>query len=276
VRQLVRHPASRLLPALLSLAVLLAAGAPAWAQDDEPRVVMRKIERSCEGEGCKDDDHVVIELDGAPLLDKLGEHFPGFGRFDLLSGGEDGRNVFFFRGDGGSYLGVQLVGLTEALRAHFGVPEGQGVMVSEVSDDTPAWRAGIQAGDIITAVDGKPVASTGELARAIRAVEAGAPVDLEVWRDGSPQTITAQVERREPPAHARAFFLDCQGGEDCNKVTVRGLDVGCESGSCTLEVTCDDGDCTCTVNGEQRDCESLDDFQWRDRRPLRDRHRQQQ
>jgi hypothetical protein len=72
VRQLVRHPASRLLPALLSLAVLLAAGAPAWAQDDEPRVVMRKIERSCEGEGCKDDDHVVIELDGAPLLDKLG------------------------------------------------------------------------------------------------------------------------------------------------------------------------------------------------------------
>ncbi|HVS12972.1 MAG TPA: PDZ domain-containing protein [Thermoanaerobaculia bacterium] len=276
MRQLVRQPAFGPVPVLLCLCVLIGAGLPAWAQDDEPRVLIRKIERSCEGEGCANDGRVVIELDGSdPFFGNLGEHFPALRRFEVRPGGEDGHNVFFYRGEGGGYLGVQLVGLTEALRAHFGVPEGLGVMVSEVGDDTPAWRAGIQAGDVVTAVDGEEIRSSGELARAIRGAESGASVGLEVWRDGKPLTLTAQVERREPPARTRAFFLNCQDDEDCNQVQVRGLEVGCEGEGCTLEVTCKDGDCTCTVDGETRDCAALDGFHRLDRRPFRYRQHQQ-
>ncbi|HVS62357.1 MAG TPA: PDZ domain-containing protein [Thermoanaerobaculia bacterium] len=263
-------PPSRALRLLASLAALLLLGLPALGQEDDAshRIEIRKIAKSCEGEECEEERHVVIHLDEEGLdLSSI----PGISELELL--GDEGHNVFFFGGGGGSYLGVQLVGLTDALRRHFGVPEGQGVMVSEVGDDTPAWRAGIQAGDVITAAGGEPVSSSSGLSQIIRSTEPGASIDFEVWRDGVPITISAQVDEREPRNRARAFFLDCDDDDaDCSRVTVRGLDVGCDGGECGVVVRCDDGDCTCTVNGEDRDCESLESFQWRDRR----RHFQQQ
>lgn len=266
------RPAPRTALRLLAcLAALALFGAPAFSQDDNPhRVEIRKIAKICEGENCSEDKHFVIRLGGDGLdLSAI----PGIAELELL-GNSAGDNLFFFGGGRGGYLGVQLVGLTDALRAHFGVPEGQGVMVSEVADDTAAWRAGIQAGDVITAVGGERVSSSGALSKIIRSAEPGASVDLEVWRDGRPTTFTAQLEERESLGRTRTLFLDCNDGEeDCNRVTVRGLDVGCDGGDCDVLVRCEDGQCTCTVNGEDKDCESLDELQWHDRRLLR---RQQQ
>lgn len=222
------------------------------------RIEIRKIARVCEGEDCEEDRRVVIQLDDQRLsLPSI----PGLANLELLR--DDGSNVFVFGGGAGGYLGVQLIGLTEALRSHFGVPEGQGVLVSEVSEDTPAWRAGLEAGDVITAVGSEEVSSSSALARMIRSTEPGASVDLEVWREGQPITITAQIDERASPAGARAFFLDCEDDEDgCNHVTLRGLDFGCDGGDCEVEVSCEDGECTCTVDGEDNDCESLERFQW--------------
>ena len=64
---------------------------------------------------------------------------------------------------GGAYLGVELVNLNEPLRAHFGVPEGSGVLVSNVVENSPAARAGLQVGDILTRFDGEDVASSRRL-----------------------------------------------------------------------------------------------------------------
>ena len=116
---------------------------------------------------------------------------------------------------GGAYLGVELVNLNEPLRAHFGVPEGSGVLVSSVVDDSPAARAGIQVGDIITRFDGEDVTSSRKLTTLVRRAEAGDPADLEIWRDGKVETVSTTLdERPRPDLKAGSYSFSFRGKED--------------------------------------------------------------
>ena len=97
----------------------------------------------------------------------------------------------------GGFLGVQLTELTPELRQHFGAPESAGVMVSRVVGESPAEEAGVRVGDVIAAIDGEEVASARQLARRVRATEKGESLELEIWRDGSLERLTAWPEVRE-------------------------------------------------------------------------------
>jgi hypothetical protein len=94
-------------------------------------------------------------------------------------------------------LGVRLTNLTPELRAHFGAPMDVGVMISEITPDSPAAKAGLQVGDIITGVDDKEVSSSFDLARTVRRKEGGELVELQVLRDKTLLTVTANIEERE-------------------------------------------------------------------------------
>lgn len=115
---------------------------------------------------------------------------------------------------GGAYLGVELVNLNEPLRAHFGVPEGSGVMISNVVDDSPAARAGVQVGDILTRFDGEDVTSSRKLTTMVRKAEAGDPADLEVWRDGKVETLSTTLDERPRPDLKANYFTFLRGSED--------------------------------------------------------------
>lgn len=114
----------------------------------------------------------------------------------------------------GAYLGVELVNLNEPLRAHFGVPEGSGVLVSNVVDDSPAARAGVQVGDIITRFDGEDVTSSRKLTTMVRKAEAGDPADLEIWRDGKVETVSTTLDERPRPDLRANYFSFLRGSED--------------------------------------------------------------
>ena len=114
----------------------------------------------------------------------------------------------------GAYLGVELVNLNEPLRAHFGVPEGSGVLVSNVVDDSPAARAGVQVGDIITRFDGDDVTSSRRLTTMVRKAEAGDPADLEIWRDGKVETASTTLDERPRPDLQANYFSFLRGSED--------------------------------------------------------------
>ena len=97
------------------------------------------------------------------------------------------------------FIGVHLMDLNPELRAHFGAPRDAGVMVSEVDADSPAAKAGVAVGDIVTSADGQKIASTGDLSRIVRRKKAGETVKLDVSRDRSGKHLSVAVEERRMP-----------------------------------------------------------------------------
>ncbi|MFL6467494.1 MAG: PDZ domain-containing protein [Pyrinomonadaceae bacterium] len=88
-------------------------------------------------------------------------------------------------------IGVSLVGLTKQLADSFGVAGG--AMISEVRENSPAAKAGLKAGDIITEVDGKSVKGNGDLMRAMSEKKEG-DVTLTVVRNGNRQMVKVTPE----------------------------------------------------------------------------------
>ena len=95
------------------------------------------------------------------------------------------------------FLGVQLTPMTSELRAHMGAPDDAGVLVSKVEEDSPAARAGLEVGDVITAVDQENVESVRDLQHAIASRADGDLATLEIYRDGRLEQITATLGEQE-------------------------------------------------------------------------------
>lgn len=95
------------------------------------------------------------------------------------------------------FLGVRLIEITPELRAHFGAPRDAGVLVSEVEADTPAAKAGIEVGDVITAVDAESVGWTGEVSRAIGRKNGGETAQIDLIRGRASRRLAVKIEERK-------------------------------------------------------------------------------
>jgi hypothetical protein len=115
---------------------------------------------------------------------------------------KDGKEKVY-EGDGPmmrrGFLGVGLTELSPELRAHFGVPEDSGIMVSRVEPGSPADKAGIKVGDIVTRIDGNAVQSSWDLSAKVRGLDDGQQIPIEVWRNGKAQNLTAAIVQKERP-----------------------------------------------------------------------------
>jgi C-terminal processing protease CtpA/Prc len=98
----------------------------------------------------------------------------------------------------GGYLGVDLQELNPDLASYFNVSPDAGVLVTSVEKDSPAEKAGILSGDVITTVDGKGVHSAGDVREALRDLEEGQEVPITVLRHGNAKDLTARIENRKP------------------------------------------------------------------------------
>jgi len=92
-----------------------------------------------------------------------------------------------------AYLGVMSEEVTPALAAAFHEKEVGGALVAEVTPDSPASRAGIEKGDIILSVNGKPVNDSAQLRMTISLMQPGASVSLKVLRDGAEREVSAHL-----------------------------------------------------------------------------------
>jgi serine protease Do len=86
-------------------------------------------------------------------------------------------------------LGIEVTGLSQQLAAYFGVKEG--VLVSSVDSGTAAAQAGLQSGDVITAINGDTVADPAEVSARVRAAGEGATLEFRVTRDRKELTLKA-------------------------------------------------------------------------------------
>jgi serine protease Do len=101
---------------------------------------------------------------------------------------------------GGGRLGVTVTELTTQLADHLGAKGG--VLVTSVADGSPASRAGLRAGDVITSLNGADVGSRDDLGRALRQVE-GEEVAIGIVRDKHAMSLSAKIEVLRRPMRGR-------------------------------------------------------------------------
>jgi len=154
---------------------------------------------------------------GGPLVNARGEVI-GLNTLGLASQGDQGLNfaipintaknvaqALIGKGNGAvvttrSFLGVSSETLDNAVAQRVGVTPTQGAYVSQVQSGTPADKAGVQKGDVITAVNGTTLTSRTTLGTVLNSLKPGDTATLTVDRNGSTQTLTATLIER--PASA--------------------------------------------------------------------------
>lgn len=90
-------------------------------------------------------------------------------------------------------LGVLVMSLTPELRKHFGAADDRGVMVARVDPLSPASRAGLQAGDVITEVKGRTVSDPVDILSAIADAPRDQSISIKLVRDGKPLDLSAKL-----------------------------------------------------------------------------------
>jgi serine protease Do/serine protease DegQ len=90
-------------------------------------------------------------------------------------------------------LGVSMYTVTPDIAHSLGLPSVVGALVSQVVEGSPADRAGIRTGDVITSVNSQPVKSNSELRNTIGLLRVGDKVEIGLLRDGKPLRVTAVI-----------------------------------------------------------------------------------
>ena len=104
----------------------------------------------------------------------------------------------------GRRLGVTVEGIDDQLAAYFGVKEG--VLVKSVLDDSAAQKAGLKAGDVITAINGSKVYDASDLNRALERLEGNGEFTADIVRDKKTQSVKGKLEARETRARSRTIL----------------------------------------------------------------------
>lgn len=107
-----------------------------------------------------------------------------------------GNNFTLVYGGGGRRIGITTQELTGQLADYFGVSERGGLLVTSVTENSPAAKAGLRAGDVVTEVDGTQLRNAGELSRAINRRDEG-EVTLTIKRDRKTRTIKLTPDRTQ-------------------------------------------------------------------------------
>lgn len=94
------------------------------------------------------------------------------------------------------YLGIQVRKLEQDVAARLGVPNQTGVLIAKVFENSPASKAGIKDGDVLTSIGGKVVKDGQELQRLVTELPTGKQVELRIFREGNSMTLPITIEEQ--------------------------------------------------------------------------------
>ncbi|GGF38071.1 serine protease [Aliidongia dinghuensis] len=111
------------------------------------------------------------------------------------------------------WLGVQIQEVTPEIANSLGLDQNHptGALVSSVSDNSPASKAGVKVGDVIEKFNGKTVEKMRDLPRVVAETPIGTKVDLGVFRKGEHQTLSTTIEKLDD---SKVASIDPQTGEE--------------------------------------------------------------
>jgi serine protease Do len=120
-----------------------------------------------------------VEMPDMPVISGFGEEFP------MLPGGHP-------------RLGIDAEDIGDQLGSFFGAPDGEGILVRSVNSGSPAEKAGLKAGDVITSFNGERVRTLGDLRQKLAGKADDKPAKLGVWRNRNEVSLTVELPGRAP------------------------------------------------------------------------------
>ena len=178
----------------IALLVLPSRSAALREQDDtSPEVKVQRLPKVRELQRIQiDGDRVLQEV--MPALEQSEGVLAGM---QALADPEIDQITIFDGEAGPSWLGVETQEVTAENAKELKLPAERGVVVAEVTKDSPAAKAGLKEKDVITEVNGQRVEGAAQFRRMIHEIPAGRAAQLTVWRDGRAQTLSATLGKAE-------------------------------------------------------------------------------
>ncbi len=148
------------------------------------------------------------------------------------------------------WIGVQIQTVTDNMADSLGMKTAHGAIVDEAQANGPAAQAGIQTGDVITAVNGNAVKDSRDLAKKIGAMAPGTKVELSVLRKGEQKTVSLTLRQMKDSKQAKADTGSEQsGGVPHLGLTLAPADKVAGAGSTGLVITGIDPDSAAAEHG---------------------------
>ena len=91
------------------------------------------------------------------------------------------------------YLGISMNDVTPDNSSFFNLPDAMGAIVSQVTPDSPASRAGLKSGDVLRELNGSKIRNGSQLQVVVSQTAPGSNIKLGILRDGKPETMTVKV-----------------------------------------------------------------------------------
>jgi len=182
--------------AALGAALLVLPSRSAALQEQEntsPEVKVERLPKVRELHRIQIDGDRVLQGGGRALEESGGV----LASIRELSDPEIDQIRIFDGGEGPSWLGVETQEVTTENAKELKLPAERGVVVADVTKDSPAAKAGLKAKDVITEVNGQRVEGAAQFRRMIHEIPAGRAAQLTVWRDGRAQTLSATLGKAE-------------------------------------------------------------------------------
>ncbi len=182
--------------ASLGIALLVLPSRSAALQEQDETSPEVKVERLPKVRELK-----RIQVDGDRALQDVGralEQSEGvLASVREMSDPEIDQIAIFDGAEGPSWLGVETQEVTAENAKELKLPAERGVVVADVTKDSPAAKAGLKEKDVITEVNGQRVEGAAQFRRIIHEIPAGRAAQLTVWRDGRAQTLSATLGKAE-------------------------------------------------------------------------------
>ena len=116
------------------------------------------------------------------------------------------------------WIGVQIQPVTQDIADSLGLKKAEGALVAEPQANSPAAKAGIEAGDVITAVNGQPVKDARDLAKRIGSMTPKTEVKIDLLHKGSEKTVTLTLGELPATKETRADTPDSDSGSELAKL----------------------------------------------------------
>lgn len=133
------------------------------------------------------------------------------------------------------FLGIYMIELNAELQAHFGAPQGTGVLVAKLEKGSPAEKAGLVPGDVLIAVNDEKVTDPKSAAQLVAPRKEGEKLTLKIIRGRKARTLTATIQFREPPKLHNESYVKITEKADADGKKIQVIEIDEETIKCALE-----------------------------------------